>query len=93
MKYIIFKVEGEQLDRRIPIVFPNFMVHSLVFKYMRHMLRVEHKCHVEAVSAGEIVGFLTSDLSCGGESETLNLKSRGDEDAEIIKGYDYFAGL
>ena len=105
MKYIILKVtdfaQGKtdsDLVREIPFIFPDNCVHSEVAKYMSRMLRMERPDgrlrDVEPVAAGFIHSLAIGEKgACHGESETLKLKSRGDQDAALISTFDYLHGI
>lgn len=85
MKYLILRTED---DRLVPIIFPNFLVHSEVAKYLGHMLNRVHDWKNEPASAGDIH---FSDVTCSGKSETLKLVSNP-ADADLIESYDYNHG-
>jgi len=88
MKYIMLKTD-EETPRAVPIIFPDFMVHSTVSKFMQlYFLRI-HEIQVTPVSAGQ----LNLDVeNTYGHSETLKLKS-DPKDAEIINTYPYVHGV
>lgn len=99
-KYIIVKKGNQEL----PIIFPDSMVHSLMFKCIRAMTKAEIKAvypmatdkmlkdaadSLEVVSAGSI----TIDVGATtGSSETLGKHSRP-EDAAAIQAFPYTHGL
>lgn len=80
----MFEKEINGLKRKIPIIFPNELVHLEVAKALSK--------HVETskiVGAGDIsIGVLT----IGGESTTIKIKSKKGDDI-IINNYDYSNGL
>lgn len=84
MKYVMFKCD----DRLVPVIFPNFMVHSVIAKYFGHMLASTHDMPNEVLSAGEIH---FDNVECSGESATLKVGSRA-EDSDVIETYDYTHG-
>lgn len=95
MKYIMFVqnigdgADGMSLKRYIPVMFPNNLTHSL----MRDAcLTSEEFKNATIVSAGEFSSLDMSDIECHGRSETLGV-SFGEEDAAIIRTYDYTHGL
>jgi hypothetical protein len=105
MKYIVLRVTDhatkaneEDLVREIPFIFPDNCVHSEVAKYMTNMLRRKRPDgrmrDIEPVSAGFMHSLSIGEKgACHGESETLKLKSRGDQDAALISTFDYLHGL
>ena len=89
MKYIIYSVKSGEVTHRIPIIFPNILVHSDVDKRIAHCLRREHGFDaVKAIRAGEcqVTAY------CSGNSETLGLES-GDDDTNLINMIDYGGGV
>jgi hypothetical protein len=91
VKYIMMEFEvGGGMVQKIPLIFPDVLVHESVAKRMEHCLRREHSfVGVKTTSAG----FVTfSDPQCSGRSESLELESAvGDSD--IINSIDYGGGL
>lgn len=85
MKYIMLKTD----NILVPIIFPDFMVHSQVAKYMQHMLVRVHEMESEVRSAGNIQ---MDEVTCHGGSETLN-KQFHPKDSDIINTYDYAHGV
>lgn len=95
MKYIMFAREGGALTHNVPIIFPSALVHADV---AQAVIMIPAMAAYKLVSAGEVnlamkFGNKFMALTCGGESETLKLKSRGEMDAEIIAGNDYGASF
>ena len=84
MKYIILQTKD---GRKIPIIFPDFMVHSEVANKIGEILSLTNSTKV--VSAGEIK---ISVQNCSGKSETLGVGVRKG-DATLIHEYDYFHGF
>jgi hypothetical protein len=74
MKYVVVKT---QLGLEIPILFPELINHSTVQKFGR-----DH----ESVSAGFCL-FDGGKWNAYGESMTLRLKSRPNEDSDLINQY------
>lgn len=90
MKYIMFETELDNgLKQRIPIIFPDIMVHSQVARSIGHHFRREHDMDVTPVSAGFI---RLGDCSVHGESETLKL-SANSGDGQIIRNYWWSKGI
>lgn len=97
MKYIMVSIttpgEGPvpALVRKLPVIFPNELVHWTVASALMPMLRTQAGTSrtVEITSAGD---FLPSDILCTGSSETLNLRS-DPSDTQIVRMHDYFHGI
>lgn len=85
MKYIMFKQQMDDIDKLIPIIFPNDLVHEDVAKALQQS--VLEDCSI--VSAG-IINPLN--LKAEGGSETLNIESNPEIDSHVIKMNDYGAG-
>ena len=89
MKYIMIKMTIKDASRYVPIIFPECLVHKNVAEHIEHLMRMEHNAEVEIVSAG----FYDIGATCYGESESLNLKSKPEQDTDIIREYPYKHGL
>lgn len=81
MKYIMFQTKD---GKKIPIIFPNFMVHSMVAERLQDLT-----LDGGIVSAGQIK---ISVSNCNGYSESLKVGVRKG-DAILIHEYDYFHGF
>lgn len=99
LKYVMFEMRSlrrskdrDPLVRRWPFVFPASMVHADVMIVIQTMARGRYKFDLKPISAGDISLF-GGEVRCSGESTTLRLQSLGEEDAEIIKMFDYVHGL
>jgi len=89
-KYIMLEIDDNNIQRQIPIIFPDVLVHEDVSKAISSLiLGKEYSPKVRTVSAGDIT---ISVSSVSGESYTLKAKSR-EEDKVTINGYPYFHGL
>jgi hypothetical protein len=89
MKYVMFECTLGELTKRVPIMFPDFMVHADCKKMGTHWLLREHNFHdCRAVSAG-FINLTTGKVY--GESESLNLK-HDPRDTKTIMTYDYTHG-
>ena len=102
-KYIVLRTA----NREIPFIFPDRFIHAFVAEAVKIMLveeanivangllsteaLVRLKSEIKVVSAGGIT--LGAHIHCGGESETLKMKSRGTPDAALISLYPYFHGM
>lgn len=91
MKYIVIKITETdahgQHGLEIPFVFPTIAVHATIAEALIPGLsKAWPTAKIEVVSAGFVNATATS---CFDSSESLNLKSRGDEDMRLINGSDY----
>lgn len=92
MKYVVLEIKNGDTKREWPIIFPDMMVHKQVANHMQHLIRYHHNMLCDVVAAGSI-SFFGGEVHCSGESETLNLESRGTEDEKLIKMFDYLHGI
>ncbi len=90
-KYIMFENKVGDTTIMFPVIFPDKMVHKEVATVLRHCQPGWHHGGVAAVSAGVISKLEVKGV--GGESETLNLESFGQEDEDIINNYNYAHGI
>lgn len=96
MKYVMIEVpaHGELPARRVPVIFPDMLVHADVAHAMelvvKSTLAPKAKIKVKTTSAGEC---RLDDVVCHGGSETLNVDSRERLDARVIEMYDYLHGI
>jgi hypothetical protein len=101
MKYIVCQVQRDGAPfLNVPFVFPDVLVHAMVFSQMRALLEMQyfsavHKTEVTALSAGEFSSTVFEDPSglCHGKSSTLGVASRGREDDALLGMSDYGAGF
>ncbi|HEY6019536.1 MAG TPA: hypothetical protein VIY48_06435 [Candidatus Paceibacterota bacterium] len=91
MKYIVLKRTLAGCEQRIPIIFPNELVHKHVAGIFIKFLGREYGFAEEVVSAGEFNSF-GMDIEPYGGSTTLGL-TVGIGDAQLIKMNDYLKGL
>lgn len=84
MKYIIMAKDFGTVIHRVPIIFPNTLVHSDVAVATANILT-----GYEPVSAGE---YDPVSGSCSGRSSTLGLEA-SDEDSSTILLNDYGAAF
>lgn len=91
MKYIVLRTKMAGMEQKIPIIFPNLLVHKHVAKYITGLLIREYNgdADITIASAGNIV---LGDVSCSGSSETCNSKS-DIGDADLIESLDYTNGI
>ena len=66
----------------VGITFPKELVHADVSEAITDMLTAKYKWECETVSAGN---WDVTRGVCSGKSDTLNLKSRGEEDERTIR--------
>lgn len=90
-KYVMLESQIGDLKVLFPIIFPDKLVHSQVVQQLRKIVPGYKDGGVKAVSAGSIEYIDTHGL--GGESKTLDLKSRPNEDVSVIENYSYLHGL
>jgi hypothetical protein len=93
MKYIVFTVTEPKLKSkyRIPVIFPDVLVHDDVSKALVAMMQTQFKNRsVKPTSAGFISSFCI-DPVCNGVSTSLNL-SPHKSDNDLIRMCDYGAG-
>lgn len=91
MKYVILKSVLAGQEQKIPIIFPNFLVHSDVAKYIAGNLIRQHGRPVDITVSS--AGFINlGDVACHGESETCKVKS-DPLDADVIQMHDYLFGI
>ncbi len=92
-KYVLFSMttnKEETHGKLIPIIFPEHIMHSdmddamTAYAVQSGSRDNEYYKRMTPVSAG-FIDLLT--LSCFGESESLELRSREDMDSEIIREY------
>lgn len=89
MKYVMFEVDSDP-KIRVPVIFPNFMVHSIVAEAAVKILE-QHEMPAKVVSAGDLtLGILG--VHCSGGSKILGVEAHS-LDGWIITHYDYFHGL
>jgi|GEM_PF-1798735 len=86
MKYVMLQIDHAGLSRQMPVIFPNALSHDQVAAAMKALEGMEG---AEPISAG----FCTVNASCHGDSETLQLQSRADEDSTVINTHDQLHGL
>ena len=85
--YIIFKKEIGGVVRELPVIYPDMLSHSDVAKSMSVVPGMKG---FTPVSAGQLQ--LVAE-SCSGQSRTLNLSSREDDDQRLINSFPYAHGV
>jgi hypothetical protein len=91
MKYIMLKRKIGGIAQKVPIIFPDFMVHKHIAQAIKNLPGNPYEIENVVWSAGDIT-FEADSLTTSGSSSTLNISSEP-EDAEVIEMYDYFQGL
>ena len=92
MKYIVMQRKIGDMIQEIPIIFPAQLVHKHVAQALLKLPGNPYNFINKVASAGEVT-FDNDSITCYGESETLNIKSRGLEDVELIEMIDYGGGI
>ncbi len=93
MKYIVLSVSmGPNLTRELPIIFPDCLVHRDVFDAIRLGSEDKSMRRAKVVAAG-FVSSMSIEGNCNGRSETLDIKSRGKVDDQLMKMFDYTHGI
>ncbi len=96
MKYVMIEIpaHGEMPARRVPVIFPDLLVHADVAHAMELVVKstLVPKARVKprTTSAGDC---RLDNVLCGGGSESLKLESRERLDARVIEMYDYLHGI
>jgi len=94
MKYIMLKVVSRSGDeRRLPVIFPDALIHQEVYEAMRHQLLrrpLSRPADVRVVSAGFLSASVVAEL--GRKSESLNIGPLGSDEAHINM-IDYNHGI
>lgn len=88
MKYIMIEQKVGEITRKIPIIFPDILIHKDIADAIIPILSKMGESKI--VSAGNFNNFMC-DYTIG-KSSTLNIEANVD-DAEIINSYDYFHGI
>jgi len=90
MKYIMLRiVTAGEIIRELPIIFPDALVHADVAEAIT---KLPGLYTATPVSAGSL-SSLELETQCYGDSQTLDLKSRGDLDSGRICMLDYSHGI
>ena len=90
MKYIVIQHTIGGITQKLPFLFPDILVHSLVASAMVKILKDKHKfSDVKVVSAGDAYCV---EASCSGSSSTLKLKSLPG-DSGLIEMFDLLHGF
>jgi hypothetical protein len=90
MKYIMLEIPDRLAPRKVPILFPDMLVHEFVAQCIKKHPGLEN---ARVVSAGDFSSMeINGNGTFGGESETCGVQSHPD-DGRIVQTYDYFHGV
>lgn len=93
MKYIVLEAETSKggVQREIPFIFPDHLVHSEMVHGLKTALIAQgFKDNAKVISAG-FYNQMTG--SASGDSDSLGVASRGEEDSRLILMADYGVGI
>ena len=85
-KYVVFAARHRELDYFSFMRFNEHLVHADVAETMRPMIATSYSVAVEdvrVVGAGFVRDTLLG-VECYGESDSLNIKSRGEKDSFVL---------
>lgn len=85
-KYVMLEMPCGGVRRRIPIIFPDILVHADVAAAVQSLPMMGE---AKPIAAGSI-DLMAAE--CHGKSTTLNV-SAGETDAELINTFPYFHGI
>lgn len=89
MKYIIFRTTVAGAVRELPVIFPEELIHVEVAQRLERLILEAGNGDCTPIAAG----FVRTDaVFCTGQSETLNLASRGSKDKKLIESFDVSRG-
>jgi hypothetical protein len=90
MKYIMLDISKEDGLKKIPIIFPDDLVHLDVARAL--IPAVRHTFHDKTVKVSSAGIVLELEGHCFGESETLKVKS-DPHDTLILNSYQFAHGI
>jgi len=90
MKYVMLSVRVGDTIKLVPIIFPDFLVHSDVADVVKNILSSVHHLALGPVFSAGDISF--EEVECSGESTTLKLKSNP-YDSDVIESYSYLHGI
>jgi hypothetical protein len=94
MKYILVEVDLPKIGtRRFPFIFSNHMVHAEMREAALFAIAksIAVPTEMRVISAGEVSSLHIE--GCHGESTSIGVKSRGENDDCEISTHDYNHGL
>jgi hypothetical protein len=103
MKYIVVEVSDSKADpesdkfvQHLPIIFPNTLIHKDMFEGVQQNLLMDenHSFNVATcIGAGFVDLSKWGEHTCYGESETLEIASRGKADSDLMDTYRFTHGI
>lgn len=93
MKYIVMKVVNKDVERELPILFPDALVHKTMAQIVTHIAFRDLGCASASCVAAGFISSAAVGAGCYGESESLGIESRGEEDDKLIGMLDYNHGI
>ena len=88
MKYIMLQIKTGGVSQRIPVLFPDALVHAEVAEALLKHIPTLKKA--KTINAGTVKVHASVDEAS--ESTTLELKA-GSDDSMIINTHDFFHGI
>lgn len=89
MKYVVFKVKPKSVTRspiEFGVIFPEFLIHRSLSDSIVRQLKLCEGCDAEPIAAGFCAHLHDGmTLFCNGMSESLELRSRGDVDVQVLR--------
>ncbi len=82
MKYICMKNEAEMEE---VFLFPRWVNHDCMEEVLHHIKDQTHGNWKREFRRPVSAGFVSANLECSGESETLGLSSRGEIDTKLLR--------
>jgi len=97
VKYIVLKLTvqiagQDDLVREMPIIFPDALAHKDMAEAVLSLRAYPGMALAEVVSAG-FLSCVNLHPRCHGESESLKIKSRFEQDSKLIGMIDYSHGI
>lgn len=97
MKYIVItstpRDKPDGIAIRTPFMFPEMLVHDHVAKAMLLLLSLMFPAHDSKVTSAGEFSSMSFEGECGGESTSIGIKSKPEEDTLLIRMNDYGAGM
>jgi hypothetical protein len=95
MKYVVFELNSEEIKREVFVLFPDLVTHIHMATVCKLAIEECTQTTAKAISAGfyNLNEFAEEPIECYGKSESLGLESRGQEDSDLINGFEYTHGI
>lgn len=90
MKYVVFKTVVNGVERELPVIFPEELVHAQVAARLERLINESGDGSAQVVAAGMI---RVDSVVCTGRSETLSRNSRGSRDKKLIEEFEVTRGF